>query len=188
MVMKIRHFLLLSICFMGLNLIVNGQKYAIDKGASTISGSASFSTAGGDLYEYGGDRLTTITLQPSYNYFVAKNFYIGGVLDISYLAQGGDNMSTFGIGPQLGYAIGDSSSKAIPYFNLGIMYESITYGSGDSDSEASNGSNLFLGFGVLVPVKKNLAITVEGKYSMMKIESYSGNVITLGIGIVGLLF
>ncbi len=186
--MKTKHLLLLSICFLGFFVGVNGQKYAVDQGASTISGSLSFSTSGGDLYEYGGDRLTTISLLPTYNYFVAKNLFIGGVLDVSYLAQGGDNITSFGIGPQLGYAFGDSSSKVIPYINLGILYQSIKYGSSDNDNEASTGTDLFFGIGVMVPDKKNLGITFEANYSMMKIESVSGNVISLGIGIVGLLY
>ena len=44
-----------------LSSIVNGQQYVVDKKATIISGSASFMSQGGDLYEVDGNNATTIT-------------------------------------------------------------------------------------------------------------------------------
>jgi len=66
---------------------------------------------------------------------------------------------------------------------------SVDYGSGNSEG---GGSEIFLGGGVIVPVKSHLGLTFEVGYHMMNLkdkdydENYSGNI--FAIGIVGLLF
>ncbi|WP_297100160.1 outer membrane beta-barrel protein [uncultured Draconibacterium sp.] len=170
------------------------QEFAVDKGATFISGVASFTSQGGELFEdYDGNNASTFNLSPSVNYFVGKNFFIGGGLEFAHEKQGDYKSNNIGLGPQIGYAFGNEKSTAFPYFDIGLRYYgmSVDYGSGNSEG---SGTDIFLGAGIVVPVKSHLGITFEAGYHMMDINekesdtSYSGNIFAIGIGIVGLLF
>jgi hypothetical protein len=170
------------------------QEYAVDKGATFISGVASFTSQGGELFkDYDGNNASTFNLSPSVNYFVAKNFFVGGGLEFAHEKQGDYKTNSIGIGPQIGYAFGNENSTAFPYFDVGLRYYGMNIDYGSDNSEGS-GTDIFFGAGIVVPVKSHLGITIEAGYHMMDIKeketdtSYSGNIFAIGIGIVGLLF
>ncbi len=171
--------------------IVYSQDYVIDKGAIIISGIGSFSSRGGDLFEnYEGYRLTTYMLMPNINYFVVSNFFVGGGIVYTRQKQGVDSQSTFGIGPTFGYALGQAKSKNYPYLAAGIRYYSLGFDTGESLS----GTDIVIGAGLIAKVKENLGIIVEAGYHIMNlkyensIKSESGDIISIGIGIAGLIF
>lgn len=101
-------------------------------------------------------------------------------------AQGND---TVGIGPSLGYAIGQADSKSYPYLATEIRYYSI----GVNDQLVS-GTDIVVGGGLIIPAREHLGIVVEVGYHIMNLkrdnwkESKSGNIISIGIGVAGLLF
>lgn len=192
--MKIK-IILIVICFSGLSSIVSAQQYAIDKKATIISGSGSFMSQGGDLFEdIDGNKATTFTFTPNINHFITKNFFIGGSLEFSTESQGDYKSNGIGIGPQIGYAFGGPQSKAFPYFDLGIRYYIMNADYGSGDYIQFSGSDISLGFGVIVPIKAHIGFIFEGGYHMMDLkdkdsnDSYSGNIFSIGVGIAGLLF
>ena len=170
------------------------QEYAVDKGATFISGVASFTSQSGELFEdYDGNNASTFNLSPSVNYFVAKNFFVGGGLEFAYEKQGDYKSNNIGLGPQIGYAFGNENSTAFPYFDVGLRYYGMNVDYG-SDNAKGSGTDIFFGAGIVVPVKSHLGITFEAGYHIMDINeketdtSYNGNIFAIGIGIVGLLF
>ena len=173
---------------------VSGQGYAVDKGAVFISGMAGFTNYGGDLFEDDrGNRETSFSLIPSVNFFVAKNVFVGGSLEFTSRAQGDANSNAIGIGPQVGYAFGHSKSTAFPYLSGGIRYYSMSMDDGSYGDSNASGIDMVLGFGVLVPLKESVGLVFEGGYHMMKLKddydvSFSGNIFSLGFGIVGLWY
>jgi hypothetical protein len=160
------------------------QEYATDKGAKFFGLSGSFSSQSGDLY---GDGYTTLNINPSLNYLVAKNFFIGGSLEFMHQSQGGISASAIGIGPQLGVFFTNQESKVFPYLSTGIKYYSIS-GSGTSIS----GTNISLGVGMVIPVQKHIGITFDCSYHIQNLKtsgvSVSGNILTIGVGILGFIF
>lgn len=166
------------------------QDYAVDEGSMIISGMASYNSQGGDLFENNdGDRTTTLMLAPIVNYFVKPNISVGGGLAYTSQSQGDNSYHTIGIGPTVGYFIGDSNSKNFPYLAAGIRY----YSMGDKDDSIS-GTDIVIGVGVLTPVKNHMGIVVEAGYHIMNLkhkdweESQSGNMIMIGVGIAGILY
>jgi len=177
-----------------LSSIVNGQQYVVDKKATIISGSASFMSQGGDLYEVDGNNATTFTFAPNINHFITKNIFIGGSLEFTTESQGDYKSNGIGIGPQIGLALGGPQNKVFPYFDLGIRYYRMKSDySSDFDIQFS-GSDISLGFGIIVPVKAHIGLIFEGGYHMQDLkakdydESYSGKIFSIGIGIAGLIF
>ncbi|OGM08591.1 hypothetical protein A2Z67_06430 [Candidatus Woesebacteria bacterium RBG_13_36_22] len=192
--MKIKSMLFI-ICFIGQSFIISAQQYAIDKKATIISGSGSLMSQGGDLFEdTDGNNATIVTITPTINHFITKNFFIGGGLEISVESQGNYSSNAIGIGPQIGYVFGAPHSTALPFLDLGIRYYKMNIDYGASDDYQFSGSNISLGFGVIIPVKTHIGLFFEGGYHMMDLkdkdndDSYSGNILSIGIGIAGLLF
>lgn len=75
---------------------------ATDKGAMLVSGTFSFSSKGGDLYEgFDDDRLTTIAIVPSLFYFISPGLGVGGDLSFNRLYQRDFSAHVLGIGPKV---------------------------------------------------------------------------------------
>lgn len=187
--------ILCIICFSGLSFTVSAQQYAIDKKATIISGSGSFMSQGGDLFEdTDGNNATTITFSPNINHFITKNFFIGGGIEFSTESQGDYKSDGIGIGPQIGYVFGGPQSKALPYLDLGIRYYKMNVDYGFADDYQISGSDISLGFGVIVPIKAHIGLIFEGGYHMLDLkdkdsdDTLSGNILSIGVGIAGLLF
>lgn len=192
--MKIKSMLLIVI-FIELSFNIFGQQYAVDRKATIFSGSGSIMTQGGDLFEDAdGNYATTISFTPSVNHFVTKNFFIGGGMEFSVESQGDYSSAGIGVGPEIGFAFGGPRSTLFPYLDLGIRYYQMTADYGATDDYQISGSDISLGFGVIVPIKKHIGFIFEGGYHMLNLQSddsddsVSGNILSVGFGIAGLLF
>lgn len=167
----------------------SSQGSAIDKGSKIISGMGSYASQGGDLFEYYGDRTTTITLVPILNYFVAPNISIGGSVAYTHQSQGDNSSHSLGIGPTLSYFIGNSNSKSYPFLAVGIRY----FSTGGNDDPIP-GTDIVIGGGVIAPVRGHIGIVIEAGYHIINLKhkdwdrSVSGNIFMIGIGVAGLLY
>ncbi|MBS0010411.1 MAG: hypothetical protein KFF49_03320 [Bacteroidales bacterium] len=187
--------ILTIICLSILSSTISAQQYAIDKKATIILGSGSFMSQGGDLFEdLDGNKATAFTFTPSIYHFITKNFYIGGSLEFTTESQGDYSFNGVGIGPGIGYAIGGPQSQVFPYFELGMLYYKMNadYGTGDDSQFA--GSDIYLGFGVIIPIKEHIGLIFGSAYHMIDLkdkdfdDNYSGNVFSIAVGIAGLIF
>jgi len=166
------------------------QDYAVDKGGFILSGTGSFTSQGGDLYEdFEGNRLATFSLTSTVNYFVVRNVFIGAGLAYTRMSHGDASMSTIGIGPTVGYAFGKAESKSYPYIDTSIHFYSI-----GADGETTSGTNILISAGMIFSIKEHLGLILEIGYNFQNLkhedwaESESGNAFVISIGIAGLIF
>jgi hypothetical protein len=164
------------------------QRYAVDQGSTIVSGTASFASQGGDLYEFDDKRLSTIVLSSSINYFVAPNFSLGASLALASESRGHSSNTILQIGPNLSYFIGNAASKNYPFLTAGVRYYNMDYRS------STSGTDIVFGGGIIAPVKDHLGIVVEVGYHIMNLKnehagtSVSGNIVMISFGLAGLLY
>ena len=187
--------ILFIICFSILSTAVLAQQYAVDKKATIISGTGSFMSQGGDLFEdIDGNKATTFTFTPNLNHFITKNFFIAGSFEFSSESQGDYSSNGIGIGPQIGYAFGGPQSQVFPYLDLGIGVYKMIVDYGPSDDFQFSGSDIFFGGGIIVPIKAHIGLVFEAGYHMLDLkdkdtgDSYAGNIFSIGVGISMLIF
>ena len=182
---------------------VYGAEFAAGKGAMIVSGSVGFANYSGDsykTYENGEEKdaaLTEIWFQPALDYFIMDNLFIGGKLFFDSESQDPWSMSTFGIGPEIGYAFGKPESKMFPYGKLGFAYASSNYDPGTTGSTdyTITGTDIAIAVGLIFPVVEHVGFMPELSYHMESnkgdwdnAESMSDNVIMLSVGIAGLIW
>ncbi len=171
--------------------LVFAQEYAVDKGASIISGVVSFESSGGDLY--GSNRNTLFVFAPSFSHLVSRNFLIGGIIEYAGQWDGSYNATQIAFGPHLGFAAGNETSTTFPYFVAGFHYitSNSNYGSFFGSTSLS-GTEISLGAGAIVAMKKHLGMNVSFNFDFASLgndgNSRSGNTFSIGLGISGLLF
>ncbi len=178
-------FVLFLSCF---GTLVTAQDYAVDTRAVLVSGTGSFCSQGGDLYEADGDRLHTVSVTSSINYFLAPHIFAGGTLGFTHMSLGEDDYHTINLGPTLGYALGDAQSSMFPFFAAGVNYTSM------GDEDTISGTDIRLGGGLILAPKTHLGVIIEIGYHILTLthddwdESRSGNTIMVGVGLAGLLY
>ncbi len=193
---------LLIVCFVIIYFSrANAQNFAVDKGATTISGIASFANKSGALYKgYDSKNSTMFSISPLANHFIFKNIFVGVGGD--YIHETGgvySSTNTYTVGPQIGYAYGDENSAAFPYLSIGGRYMWAKYDHNDPYFQSkTNGTDFFASLGVIVPIKDHVGLIFQGSYHMIRQRYESdfneyeydknGSVVSLGIGIAGLLY
>lgn len=176
-----------------------GQESAVGKGASIISIQGSYSSENGRVYTNSnpttGSGTTTYSvsvtsLAGTFNHFFLDNFFIGAGLGYSSQSQSNMSISSIGVGPQLGFAIGDENSSAFPFFDIGFRYYNSEANLGSQGYSSGSAKDIFIGFGLVIPIKTHIGFTLEGGYHMLNYSdaSTSGKMFALGAGIVGLFF
>jgi hypothetical protein len=167
----------------------------LHSGTTIVSGLASFSSQGGDLYEDSdGDGLTAISVVPSALYIVTAGLALGG--DVSYTRQSQGDFSTtvFGVGPKVAYFV-NTGGNAIPYMGVGWNYISLGASSG-GEGDSESGSRIKGVVGVMIK-SGHLGIVIEGGYLRDSFsvefageegESISGSSIAVGVGFAGLFY
>jgi len=172
---------------MVLSIKVHGQGFAIGRGATMITGLASFTSTG---YSSGSDHTSVLTITPSINYFILDHFFIGGGFSYSNQSLNSGNITGLAIGPEIGYAFGKQDSKAFPYINAGWNFQSTKFDQSFYGLTDNNGSGVCFGLGMIIPLRSHVGFVLEGKYNKLNYSELneSVDVISLNFGIVGLLF
>jgi hypothetical protein len=184
-----------AILLIALTGVVSAQTGA---GAMWIGGTAGFSSSGGDLYGP-NDRVTEISLDPVIDYFAAPNLFIGPALSYAHRGVGDYSANDFGIGAEVGYTFAAKGAGMIPFLKAGFAFLSTKSKQAGMDSDdtvesKSTGTTIVLGGGLVFQAAKHAGITVDVGYHMdsMKADgaskSLSGNVISVGVGVIGLIF
>jgi hypothetical protein len=192
--MKLKR-LLVIICFFGITSFTFCQEFVVDKGAILLAGMGSFSSQGGELFEdLDNNRLITVNLTPALSYFITKGFFVGGSLEFANQSQGDISINGIGIGPHVGYAFGNSVSTVFPYFDVGLRYYSMSIDYDSTGDSNASGTDIFFGFGMIVPIKNHIGLSFEGGYHMIDLKdrdtdtSSAGNIFAIAVGVVGLIF
>lgn len=172
------------------------QEYAVDKKTTIISGTASYMNGSAiyldqePFFFWNEKDLKRVIFTPKVSHFVSKNFFIGGGLEFSSDKQ--SEYNSFAIGPHIGYAFGISNGSVFPYVDLGIRYFNMKQRLRDVEIysvEKWAGSQIELGFGAIVPIKKHIGFQFEGGYQMIYEKNKKvGKIFSIKIGIAGLIF
>jgi hypothetical protein len=174
------------------------QTFPTDKGSCLIYGGFTFSSAGGDLYESSGNRVTTTQLNPSVGYFLTPGLALGGRFIYSRTSQGSASVTTWGIGPSILFFIdGDQSNANIkgesyPYVGLNFLYVSGSSKIGTHEYTVS-GTMISFGVGLCHMLSNTVGITTEFGYQMDNMNpengnSENGNKFNIIAGIVAFLY
>ena len=175
---------------------VFAQDFPTNTGSFLLSGSFMFSSAGGDLYEYGNERMMLMQFDPSFNYFVFPGLALGGKFMFEKASQGDYGTTTWGIGPQLLFFIGGTQPKdsfrgtIYPFIGASFIYVRSTYAVGDF---SISGTMINLGGGLNFMLSNSVGLIMETNYEIDNMtpeggESVSGNKFNIGLGFVAFLY
>jgi len=179
------------------------QEYVVDKGVIHFSGTVSFESRGGDLYEVYDDdlrerRVSIYSINPSFLYFVMPNLSIGGEFLYDRLSTTDESLSIFGLGPRAAYYFGEEDRGSYPYMGASFLFAKI----GEDGTITVNRNFYPEGTliritpfaGVVFMVSKNVGVSVEvyAKIDSFKAKggdkSYKGDIFGLRFGIAGFIF
>lgn len=161
------------------------QDFPTNKGSKMISAQFSYSSAGGDLYERNGNRLSIFRVNHSYSSFVTSGLAFGLHFSLVSTWQDGSTYTSFGVGPQLLCFPGGKRAKPkvrganYPYLGLAFTF---THSSG-----GAYGSIVSLGVGNVRMLTRTVGFSTEVTYAIEHVESVSGNSFNLNGGIVAFL-
>ncbi len=181
--------------------ILQEQKSPIDQGNKLIAGGLSFSSSGGDLYESNNERLNSIKIAPTINFFVFKGFALGGKLQLDRQSQGSSSNTVWGIGPQfMWFPLIEQPTSEIkgfiyPYIGAYALFakDTLRY-EVNKDSVVEKAEATFYGFGggFCCMLTETVGLMAEGIYELQvarpeNIESIDGNSFTFNISIAAFL-
>ena len=121
--MKYIHLIILVSCIIFTSDVVNGQEFPIDQGAMMIGGGAGFKSSGAEDSE----RMMTVSVAPSFGYFVYKGLMLGIGLGLENQLQGGDSITSLGVGPSVSYFFGNEDSLVYPFIKAEGVYSNVSY-------------------------------------------------------------
>lgn len=141
------------------------QEYAIDKGSYLLGGAISFTSQGGDIAGDSDERLTTLTINPNFAYFVTPGLALGADVLYTSTSFSGNSNTSVGIGPQLSYFFGGPESSTYPFINAGVNYTSLDIG------ETVSGFGADFGGGIVFMVARNVGLTVQAFYQFSNLSA-----------------
>jgi hypothetical protein len=141
-----------------------------DRGSKEIGGVVSFTSTTTENYS-----TTTFALSPTLNFFPAKSFMVGPIIEYA----SADAISAFGIGGRVGGVF--SAGSGFIFFGTG--YEHI---SSSGSSVGVNNIPVFLGYKAVV--QQHIAINFQPQMNFESAQGHSATVFSFNIGVSGLLF
>ncbi len=185
---------ILSLCLAAMLVIAIGavaQDSPVDKGSFMLSGQASYTSLGGDLFEdYAGNSINLIAINPGIGYFASPGLMIGGDFSILHASWGDDiDASLIGFGPKLAYFFNASQNRTeqkgafYPYIEAFGQYYSVSLMDEDATAFMYGGR-----VGFMSMITNSVAIDAGVTFSGLSFkpdgfdESISGNILSVGVG------
>jgi len=104
------------------------QNSPFGKGSIVIWEEFEFESSGGDMWEYDGDRESTIMNRTSVDYFIMPGIAVGGTFFLERESQGDYNDTKWGLGPSAIYVLGGDNTNGsvkgsvFPYARVAFLY------------------------------------------------------------------
>jgi hypothetical protein len=187
--------------------LASAQSSPVDKGSMIVGGSAYFMSHSGDLYEDGeGNGITSIYFQPEIGYFMAPNIMIGGFLLYNSTSQDKYKVSSFGIGPQVGYYFNmdkgrtEIKGSVYPYIKGFLSYAKTTEDEGDDEDYKYSMTSFGARGGIMYMLSEAVAVDFGLQYSSNTCkqtdpevpegmdDSESGSSLMIGAGITAFIW
>lgn len=121
--MKYIHSVIILSAILLSSEVVSSQSFPIDQGSMMIGGGAGFRSSGSEDSE----RIMTVSVTPSFGYFVYKGLMLGIGLELQNQLQGGDSITSLGIGPSISYFFGNEDSVIYPFVEIEGVYSNVSY-------------------------------------------------------------
>ncbi|HEX7118849.1 MAG TPA: outer membrane beta-barrel protein [Longimicrobiales bacterium] len=154
------------------------QTHALDRGSFRVGGTASFTSAGGEVDGDPVDRETQLTLAPSVQYFLLPGLAVGGNLSLSRRGFGDDDaVTSYGIGPAVTYYFGadDAADQDwFPYIDAGIRYVDVQVDDAILGSEEPSVMGYNAAAGILFLLSPAVGMTGELFYDRSDLENNIG--------------
>ncbi len=158
----------------------------IDKGSAIVGGSAFLSIESAE-----GSSLTTVSIMPTFGYFVSPGLMLGGTVSLLSMSTSGASATAFGIGPEMRYYF---NANKIDQYIKGSMYPFL--GGFISFVGESGGDDNITQFGAVVGFNQMMSEQLSTEFqfrifrSLQKSYGYDFNTTTLyfGVGITGFLY
>jgi hypothetical protein len=179
---------------------ISGAAFAqTDRGSLWIGGKGMYNSQGGALYGASDVRTNTVRLEPVVHYFIAPGLFVGPAVTYERTWAGNNVQTSLGAGGRIGLTLSVPGDNLIPYLAAGLEYlyyqhtsESFYYF--QTDEAVTSGAEIFLGGGIVVVALKHAGIEIEAGYRIQavkpkgEVKSYSGNVLSVGFGFIGLFY
>jgi len=139
---------LIMVLVLGIALV--SSAFAADvfeKGNIDFSGSMSFTSSNGDLYDVNDEGRSSFYFGPSAGYFVMDNLSVGLGLGFNTSSQGDASSSGLSFGPRVNYYL-NQMGPGYPFAQLGITMASSTSNSGMAGAQDNKYSYTYIGMGV----------------------------------------
>lgn len=162
---------LILVFAVALSLQVQAQT---EKGGFTVNGGIGLQT---------GESSSRFSLNPSFGYFVANNFLLGGALNAEFTKLGEVKTNTFGIGPFARYYIGQATTR--PFVVTEVDFLTSTTKDDNTDIKAT-GTRFLIGLGFAAFVNENVAVEGVSGYTYSKFQDVDGSggfTLRLGFGL-----
>ena len=200
-------FIMVTVMLFLISIPLLAQEFIVDKGVVNIGGTISFESRGGDLYEvyevYDEEfvkemRVSVLSLNPSFLYFIMPNLSIGGEILYDHISAQEETFSLFGIGPKAAYFFGGEGRGSYPFVGASFLFAKP--GEDGTITVARNfypeGTLIRITpfVGMVFTVSKNVGVSVEAyaKIDSFKAKggdkSYKGDILGLRLGIAGFIY
>lgn len=195
--------LVCTLLFMGLAVVgpVLANAPMFEKGARTIHGSFSFSSAGDGFFQNAeGDRTQEWTLTPGGGYFIASGVALTLAIEGSWFTLGEVTSSEYSMGPVLEYyfdTVGDDDPQGhtIPYLGAGYLWGTVKEETATSNTKYVS-SLLTLTAGLAWMMSDHIATDIAINYRVGEYTEkypldgaeYAANRWSVFIGIKGFIF
>jgi len=182
----------------------------IDKGSFYLDGTAYFQSQSGDLFEVGGDAVTSYgfgngslnialsyELLPTVGYFVSPGVFVGGQFSFIGYSIGNTDATLFAIGPTIGYYFNANSARTevkgtlYPYIrgfvNFGSLSEDLFGEQINVWQYGGKGGFLYMMSGA-VALDGSVRFQGDSWKSDSATESITGTTIAVGFGVSAFIY
>jgi hypothetical protein len=146
-----------------------------EKGGFTVSGGLGLQT---------GESASQVVFNPSFGFFVADNFLLGGFISGNFEKLGETKTNQFGIGPFARYYIGKAATK--PFVVTEFDFLSRTTKETGAPDIKTNGTRFLFGLGFAAFINENIAVEGITGYNYSKFKDVDGSggfTLRLGFGL-----
>ena len=127
---------------------------------------------GGNFTLNTSENRTTVSLTPTAGYFVINNLAVGGNVNFSFIQNGENKTTQFGIGPLTRFYFGQKNIRPFAHGELNFISQKLKVA---NTTNTENGIGYFLALGLAGFLNENVALETMAGYSHAKFKDIDGD-------------